>query len=386
MGTAETALAAVDAAFWAWEASANMANVLAINNFFIMEFFLGSFIVRKPSDNDNRTAVTIHEQAQTNCTQCYNGAMPIQITVAFEPENNIAYFDIDTSAMTKVDGVTYPLSNAFPNLNDEEMDNLFALDEDQRTTRVTEKMSEWRHLARRIQHNMKSGHLWDISAEDCKVQWKDTDGIGYDNPNDIPAPADVVHTLGTTAINDFVRVGDPCYDWKESEDTHLPVLPGQWTFELTARDDAKDGMANGHRPARMVAYNADIGPVDIEALLSSAKPHAICGVDSATCGFLFDEPVPKSSTAAKDKWYETIIDGVHDKDNKGPNATFAPDLHAVIASTFYGDGGYPMFVQRNEQGQAIAVVLVTDHGDPSLKNNPNIEHDYDDLDEDGPGY
>lgn len=306
--------------------------------------------------------------------------MPLQITVSFEPENNIAYFDIDTGLMSNAKGTAYPLSNAFRHIKDDELDALFELGNPQTTARVTTKMSEWRHLAKIVQHNMSMGHLWELDAEDCKVQWKDDKGTAYEEPKAIPAPADVVYPLGTTAINQFVRVGDPCYSWSESEDTHLPVMPGQWTFELTARDDAKDGMANGHRPARMVAYNASAGPIDIDALLANEKPHAICGVDSATCGFMFDAPMP-SGTTAKDQWYGAIVDAIHDAEKSGPNVAFAPDRHAVIASTFYGDGGYPMFVQRNEEGQAIAVVLVTDHGDPALKNNPHMEQFNDCQDE-----
>lgn len=320
-------------------------------------------------------------------TRCYNSSMPIQITVSFEPEKNIAYFDIDTSAMTNAKGVAHPLYSSFRRLDGEEWDNVFALGESRTTARVTEKMSEWRHIARSVQHGMSMGHLWDIGPDDCKVQWKDADGGLYDEPRAIPGPADVVYPLGITAINDFLRVGDPCYSWKESKDTQVSVLPGQWTFELTARDDAKNGMANGHRPARLVAYNADAGPLDMQALLTTSKPHAICGVDSATCGFMFDEPMPSGATA-KDKWYDAVIDPLLDDEKGGPNANFAPELHAVVAATFYGDGGYPMFVQYNDQGQAIALALVTDPGDPLVKQNPYIDRDFEednDLEEDGMG-
>ena len=311
--------------------------------------------------------------------------MPIQITISFEPEENLAYFDIDTSTMVNAKAVAHPLYSAFRRLDGQEWDDLFALGRTLTASRVTERMSEWRHVARSIEHGMSMGHLWDIGADDSDVQWKDANGVLYDNPRSMPGPADVVYPLGTTPINDFIRVGDPCYSWKESKDTQLSVLPGNWTFELTARDDAKDGMANGHRPARMVAYNADAGPLNIEALLTSAKPHAICGVDSATCGFMFDEPMP-SGEKAKDKWYQAVTDPIVDREDTGPSVNFAPELHAVIAATFYGDGGYPMFVQYNDAGQAIAVALVTDHGDPLVKQNPHIEREMDeDLEEDGMG-
>lgn len=312
--------------------------------------------------------------------------MPIHITVSFEPQDNVTFFDIDTSAMTNSKGVASALYSAFRRLDGEEWDNLFALGETRTSARVTDNLSSWRHVARSIEHGMGCGHLWDLLPDDCEVQWKTADGMMYDNPRNIPGPEDVVHALGTTTISNFLRVGDPCYSWKEFNDTEVPVLPGQWTFEMTVRDDAKDGMANGHRPARLVAYNADAGPLDMKTLLTSAKPHTSCGVDSATCGFMFDEQIPNPGPK-KDAWYNSIIDPIIDRENEGPpSANFAPDLHAVIASTFYGDGSYPMFVQYNDAGQAIAVALVTDHGDPLVKQNPHIEREYDDdLEEDGMG-
>lgn len=303
--------------------------------------------------------------------------MPLNITVSFEPNKNLVYFDIDASAVINAKDIGHPLLSAFRNLDDIEMDDLLALGDPETSVRVTENLSQWRHVARAVERSLEMGHLWGIGSADSSIQWKDAQGIAYDKPHAIPGPPDAVHSVGTTAINDFLRVGDPCYDWKESKDAHLSVLPGQWTFELTTRDDSEHGMANGHRPARLVAYNADAGPLNMEKLLTSAKPHAICGVDSATCGFMFDAPMP-SGAAAKDKWYDAVIDGVHEqKDERAPNVHFAPELNAVIATTFYGDGSYPMFVQYNEQGQAVAVALVTDPGDPLVKQNPHIERGFD---------
>lgn len=302
--------------------------------------------------------------------------MPIQITITFEPTKNIAYFDIDTVAMLNAEAVSYPLSRAFKRLDGDELNNFFKLGIKLSKTRVTESMSDWRHVARSIAHQLRAGYLWDLSPEDCTIQWKDTQGFFYEEPNAIPDVSDIVHTLGTTIISDFLRVGDPCYAWRDSKDTQVPVLPGEWTFEVTLRDDNKNGMGTGHRPARLVAYNAEAGPLNIETLLTGFNPHAYCSVDSATCGFMFDEPMP-SSTIEKNKWFNAVMAPILNDDTR-TNASFKPELHAVIPATFLGDGSYPMFVQYNEQGQAIAVALVTDYGDPLMKQNHHMKRDFKD--------
>ena len=54
----------------------------------------------------------------------------------------------------------------------------------------------------------------------------------------------------------------------------------------------------------------------------------------------------------------------------------------MVASTFSGDRGYPIFAQYNAQGRAIAVAVVTDPHDPLLAQNPYVERmDYDEEDE-----
>ena len=308
--------------------------------------------------------------------------MPLKITVSFEPQNNLVHFDINAAVIADSNSLPQLLYMAFSRLSPEQEAALDTIADGGRAT-ITDSLSEWRHRAHSIARGFKSGHLWGMPAEDCIINWHDEKGNAHDSPVDIPGPADATHALGTTEIHNFLRVADPCYKWKESNDSHVLVQPGQWTFELTTRDDQAHGMGNGHRPARMVAYNADAGPLDMQALLTTSKPLAMCGVDSALAGFFFDVPVPADGPA-KDAWYDRVTDGVLEKeeDDFSPPAYFAPKHNAVVASTFYGDGGYPIFAQYNAQGRAIAVAVVTDPHDPLLAQNPYVERmDYDEEDE-----
>lgn len=195
--------------------------------------------------------------------------MPLTVTVSFDPSRNIARFELDTSSMSTTQNMSSVLMSTFEHATDEDWDNLSALEEGTITgLDIPINLSSWRHQSHKIQRSLELAHFWDIPQEDCAVLWKTEDSSCYNEVNDIPGPEDTVHKVGTATINDFIRVGDPCYKWNEFKDTHLEVLPGAWTFELTSRDDNTHGMGNGHRPARLVAYNHDAGPIDVEALIA----------------------------------------------------------------------------------------------------------------------
>ena len=297
--------------------------------------------------------------------------MSLHITISFDASKNLAYFDIDTTCMGNPDGIAYPLSHAFSNFTGPELDNLFKLNKELSHIKATTSLSNWRYVAKSIQRGVSMGHLWDLAPDDSRVQWKDAQGCVYEKCSDIPGFADAVHSLGNIELKEFLRTGDPSYNWNDLKATQVCVLPGTWAFELTTRDDNTSGMGNGHRPARLVAYNEGSGPLNMDALLVSSKYHALCDVDSATCGFIFDAPMP-NVPAEKDKWYDAVIDPILDAEKLTPSVNFSPELNCVMASTFDGDGSYPMFVQYNEEGQAIAVILVTDLADPLLIKNPYI--------------
>lgn len=305
--------------------------------------------------------------------------MPLKITVAFEPQENLVLFTIDAANLSTPRSAPHLLCMSFSHLEPEEYEAMDALGQRGQAT-VACNLAEWRHRASCIARSFEVGHLWDMAPEDCAIDWHDEQGNQHASPKTIAGPADIVQALGSTEIREFLRVADPCYQWKESNDAHVLVQPGQWSFEMTMRDDQKHGMSNGHRPARLVAYNADVGPLDMQALLTTSKPLARCSVDSALAGFFFDVPVPANGPA-KDAWYDSVTDGVlRQEDNLAPPAYFGPERNAVVASTFYGDGSYPIFAQYNEQGQAIAMAVVTDRHDPLLLQNPHLQErmDYED--------
>lgn len=306
--------------------------------------------------------------------------MPLKIALSFEPKDNLVLFTIDAASIAAPRSAPHLLSMSFSHLEPEDYEALDALGKGGQAT-IASSLSEWRHRAACIARSFNVGHLWDMAPEDCAVHWFDEQGTQHTSPQTIAGPADTVHALGSTEIREFLRVADPCYQWKESNDAHVLVQPGQWAFEATLRDDQKNGMGNGHRPARLVAYNT-AEPLDMHALLTTSKPLATCSVDSALAGFFFDTPVPADGPA-KDAWYDKVTDGVRDQeDDLAPPAYFGPEHHAVVASTFYGDGGYPVFAQYNAQGQAIAVAVVTDRQDPLLLQNPHMQRmDYDEEDE-----
>jgi len=183
------------------------------------------------------------------------------------------------------------------------------------------------------------------------------DGVVYDSPRAIPGPADITVPLGTFELTtSTVLLTDPCYEkgtWCTGE---LEARTGTWNAQVLLRDD-KGG---GHRNAMLSMAHVSVSLESLEPS-SMEKTDIDVGVDSGQAG-LFEKirfPDDKAQLDSNEgTWYSSVCEITGNE--TGTGAGIAPGGFGVVSQTFWGDGGYPCFVRKDESGQVVAVVLVFD--------------------------
>ena len=242
----------------------------------------------------------------------------------------------------------------------------------------------------------------------------------YDSIDKIPGTTEDVTQLGSFELQSSTMLAsDPCYEKGTWCTTEFEALPGTWHAQLTRRDDTFSGLRN----AILTIAHAEV-PLDSVKLDEMEELEGSVGVDSGQAGFFEKERYPEDPDAApghdpaatddnritlvviddqgkivgedpikpesedspadatptedpeqrrmldlgddedaddssnSQTWYEQVCDLT--LDDSGVNAGIAPGAFGVVSQTFYGDGGYPCFVKKNEAGQVIAAVLVFD--------------------------
>ena len=285
-------------------------------------------------------------------------------------------------------------------------------------------LGSWRHLLRRVQRSYdfwrkpenQERHERAGAAYDNTPLTFTVDGVLYDAIDKIPGTAEDVTHLGSFELQTSTMLAtDPCYTKGTWCTTEFEALPGTWHAQLIRRDDTFSGLRN----AVLTIAHADV-PLDSVKLDEMEELEGSVGVDSGQAGFFEKDRYPKDPDAsppgaAKDAvdkrvqvvsiaddgtivgepaqpavevpspdvaalepgrvlldmgdddleteesgqtWYEQVCDLT--LDDAGVNAAIAPGDFGVVSQTFYGDGGYPCFVKKNDAGQVIAAVLVFD--------------------------
>ena len=141
--------------------------------------------------------------------------------------------------------------------------------------------------------------------------------------------------IGTISLNSRVRISDPCYDMETWCAGSLEnILPGTYRcfYQRTG-----EGRIAAIKVVHL-GYNST-EPTEIQAI--------DVGVDSGMCG-IYDEEY-FSSNCKKDEWYDEIchLDDTEMFDGK-----------AFVSSSGFGDGSYRCSVERNAEGQIIAIKIV----------------------------
>ena len=164
-------------------------------------------------------------------------------------------------------------------------------------------------------------------------------------------------------LSENVRVSDPCYDndvWCKTRLTD--VYPGVYNVEVEKSDEG----GWGNRVSRVtVIHKGYIMECNDE---SSWEEHSEIGVDSGQAG-IFCESSYRNDELSEgittpdvdfslsdyrddkggDRWYEKMCKFTLDKEQWGVYDT------GVVTSSGYGDGGYPLDIVRNDDGQIVGM-------------------------------
>lgn len=161
-------------------------------------------------------------------------------------------------------------------------------------------------------------------------------------------------------LSENVRVSDPCYDndvWCKTRLTD--VYPGEYNVEVEKSDEGNWG----NRVSRLTVIHK--GYIMECADESSWEEHSEIGVDSGQAGIFCessyrnDEMADRITTPPNDfkisgksegdLWYEKMCNFTLSENQWGLYDT------GVVTSSGYGDGGYPLDVVRNDDGQIVGM-------------------------------
>ena len=167
--------------------------------------------------------------------------------------------------------------------------------------------------------------------------------------------------MTTIKLSEKVRVSDPCYDndvWCKTNLTN--VYPGEYNVEVETSDEG----GWGERISRLsVIHKGYIMECNDE---SNWEEHSEIGVDSGQAGIFCessyrnDEIVPSITTPdsdfvlpyndnSGDAWYEAMCKFTLTGDRWGLYDT------GVVTSSGFGDGGYPLEVVHNDDGEIVGM-------------------------------
>lgn len=175
-----------------------------------------------------------------------------------------------------------------------------------------------------------------------------------------------------------VYMMDPCYntlDVASGSGRKLQnVLPGDWVCGVEYHS-----MHEG-KPCRVGSlYCWHSEHTDIDFSTDNMIYDGACGVDSGQLGIFdvvyFDE-IENSGEKRKNEWYFEICRVTLDQDYLAGGK----DDKCYVSSSGYGDGGYAVYVKRNEDGYIVAIRVPFIYGD-SESDPEEEEEDYWDVDD-----
>ena len=179
-----------------------------------------------------------------------------------------------------------------------------------------------------------------------------------------------MEAIDTISLSDTVVVIDPCYDMGTIGCGAVleNVLPGTWACGVDYHDywEGKPG-----RVGSLYGYHID--EPDIDFSLDKLEWVAVCGVDSGQLG-IFDNAYFAHSVEIDPKrngnWYSEVCATTLTELLAG-----AKDERCYVSSSGDGDGGYAIYVARNDAGRIIGIRIPFIL--PAKKSDPDEEDDWD---------
>lgn len=150
--------------------------------------------------------------------------------------------------------------------------------------------------------------------------------------------------LGAFACGSRMRVTDPCYDVGTWCAGVLDVEPGIWHAFVRLGETSW-----GRRVAELVVSrnSEDFDPH------TQFLREIDAGVDSGQCGFFDADLYPAQPTEDPDGFYERCCDRTASRPNHAGLLAFG-----AVASSGFGDGGYPVYTDLPEGAPATTLRLV----------------------------
>jgi len=162
-----------------------------------------------------------------------------------------------------------------------------------------------------------------------------------------------MHKVGDfEVVSGEINVGDPCY----GGDRRLTAMNGRWQGFVEYSDEGSWGTRVAVLLARHADYNNFLSNLEEDGGLGvdSGQMSVVDNDIAADCGEGLYDDICKATLAKESAGLVSALDDEH-------------SIHGVASSTGFGDGFYPLFVAKNDDGEAIAVKVVFIDDEPVLE-------------------
>ena len=221
-------------------------------------------------------------------------------------------------------------------------------------------LAAWRHFLRSLIHGYDTavkvfGYTGDALEFALGDQRFTTEAV----VPELPSRQELVGTFELSSGQ--LLATDPCYE-NINDGVVVPALPGRWTARTLLRDER-----NGYSVALLAVAHESFQGDALDIGGYGGERVGVAGVDSGQCAFFDLARYPRDAgefTNDDGTFYSRCCEASQcESDGYGATGTFPTRVvpEGVVSRTFIGDGGYGVYVQKNEQGQAIAACLVFDY-------------------------
>ena len=188
----------------------------------------------------------------------------------------------------------------------------------------------------------------------------------------------------TCEFGNRVIVSDPCYQEWQNE-TIIPVVAGEWQVKVCGEWKGNDGRDSTYRyfhTQTLIAWHSGKENLDTpERIFAMGRVVGNAGVDAGCLG-LYDcnKYAAECETQERhDAFFQPMMDAC-ENDNQPVENGYKPfcDWHdygyGLATRTSYGDGCYTVVAVKNNDGDAVAIMV--DLGDTYCVNSESGDDEY----------